>query len=59
MIALPYRPVHRVHMRDYKHQTLDERARLVHQWSEFLAGCVVVAICAAIFVVLAVRAGAA
>ena len=34
---MKHTPIHRVHMRDCKRQTIDERARLQDAASEFLA----------------------
>lgn len=49
----------RLVLRDYHKQVIAARARVAAaELGEHLAGCVVVAICAAVFVVLLVRAGA-
>lgn len=59
MKSPPYIPHVRVHMRDWKLQTVDERDRIVQAWTRFLVGCVFVAVFAVVFVVMAVKAGAA
>ncbi len=59
MKSLPFIPEARIHMRDFKTQTVDERDRIVQAWTRFLVGCVFTALAAVVFVVLAVRAGAA
>jgi len=31
--AIPYKPIARIHMTDWRHQTLDERDRIVQRWT--------------------------
>lgn len=56
MKSPPYIPEARVHMRDWKLQTVDERDRIVETWTRFLVGCVFTAAFAAVFVWMLVRA---
>lgn len=56
MNTLPTQPVHRVHMRDFKRQTLDEQDRRVEAWTRFAVGCFFVSAFAVAFVWMLVRA---
>lgn len=49
-------PIHRVHMTDFKRQTLDEQDRRVEAWTRFAVGCLFVAVFAVTFVWMLVRA---
>lgn len=56
MNTLPNQPVHRVHMTDFKRQTLDEQDRRLEAWTRFAVGCLFVAVFAVTFVWMLVRA---
>lgn len=56
MKTLPYIPEARIHMRDFKLQTVDERARIVESWTRFAVGCFFVSAFAVAFVWMLVRA---
>lgn len=49
-------PIHRVHMTDFKRQTLDECDRRLEAWTRFAVGCFFVAVFAVMFVWMLVRA---
>ena len=56
MNTLPTQPVHRVHMRDFHRQTLDEQDRRIEAWTRFAVGCFFVSAFAVAFVWMLVRA---